>query len=139
MPVPARSAPFHISTQAPCQSVIADWFQLRHGLAQFLDDQTWESVEAAAGADHQLEREWMIGELVQWQVSDFPRLNVFRDVDRIEEGNGLAAAGNPLHEFDRVRLDRRMQRDVGAGEGEIDGGTDRHREIGDREWKLGAI
>ena len=49
--------------------MIPDRFQVRHRLAQLFDDQARERVEAAAGADHQLEREWMIGEFVQWQVS----------------------------------------------------------------------
>src|SRR5580658_11098917 len=112
MPVPARSPPLLISTQAPCQSMIPDRFQVRHRLAQLFDDQAWERIEAAAGADHQLEREWMIGELVQWQMSNFSRFDVFRDIDRIEEGDGLAAAGNPLHEFYRIGLDGRVQRNV---------------------------
>ncbi len=68
-----------------------------------------------------------------------PACTSSRDVDRIEEGDGLAAARDLLHELDRVGLDGRMQRNVGVGEGEIDRRPDGHRMVGDRQRELGAV
>src|SRR6516225_7309966 len=78
----------------------ADRLQFGHGLAQLLDHQAGKSLESPAGADNELKRNGMLGELRQYQVADFARAHLVVDVDWVQEGDCVAVPRDLFQEFD---------------------------------------